>query len=193
MDSKIPQVDFIIPSWVTDLIDSSFEKGSKAWTYYMTHCIMVTRFALEVAEKKREMNLNRSLLIEGGMLHDIGICKVNAPEIGCYGEHPYIAHTWLGRQIVEEAGHPDAALFCERHIGTGLSREDILKAGFPLPARDMLPETPEEKLICYADKFFSKSERYLTTPRTIEEIRKKVLKYGPDKLEAFNELHRLFS
>jgi ribosomal 50S subunit-associated protein YjgA (DUF615 family) len=47
-------------------------------------------------------------------------------------------------------------------------------------------------IICYADKFYSKSEKHLTIPRSLEKIRKKILKYGDDKLQKFEELVELF-
>jgi uncharacterized protein len=126
------------------------------------------------------------------MLHDIGILKTNAPEIGCFGELPYIAHTYLGREMLEEEGFEDIAPVCERHLGVGLSKEDIVESGFELPVRDMLPVTLEEKLICYADKFYSKSDKHLLTAKTPEKIRKKVSKYGADKAARFEEFVTLF-
>ncbi len=94
--------------------------------------------------------------------------------------------------MLEKEGLFDIAPVCERHIGVGLSREDIISAKLPLPHRDMIPLSIEEKLICYADKFYSKSDKHLTTLRTTEKIRKKILKYGEDKLEKFEELVNLF-
>ena len=35
--------------------------------------------------------------------------------------------------------------------------------------RDFLPETIEEQLICFADKFFSKT-RFLHEPRTLTQV-----------------------
>jgi uncharacterized protein len=46
------------------------------------------------------------------------------------------------------------ARICERHTGSGLTAEEIVSGGLPLPERDFLPETLEEKIICLADKFF---------------------------------------
>jgi uncharacterized protein len=56
----------------------------------------------------------------------------------------------------------------------------------------MIPISLEEKLICYADKFYSKSDKHLTIPRSVEKIRKKMLKYGEDKIRKFEELASLF-
>jgi uncharacterized protein len=94
--------------------------------------------------------------------------------------------------MLEQEGLIDIALMCERHIGVGLTLQDIKAANFPLPLRDMVPITLEEKLVCYADKFYSKSDKHLTTPRTPDKIRKKIIKYGEDKLQKFEELIDLF-
>jgi uncharacterized protein len=188
----IPEYSFHLPREVERLIKKYFTEGTTAYHYYFTHCVMVTKLALKIARSRNDLDINTDAIIAAGMLHDIGIIKTDAPEIGCYGEYPYIAHTYLGREILEENGFADIAPVCERHVGTGLSREDIIKYDFPLPHRDMLPVTLEEKLICYADKFYSKSEKHLTSQRTPDEIRKKILKYGDDKLARFNELSDLF-
>jgi uncharacterized protein len=184
---------FVIPGNVEQLISKYFSRASIAYNYYFTHCVNVTELALRIARQRDDLALDRDVVIAGGMLHDIGIIRTNAPEIGCYGEYPYIAHTYLGREILDANGFAGIAPFCERHIGTGLSKDDIIKNNFPLPHRDMIPITLEERLICYADKFYSKSDKHLTVPRTVEQIRKKVMKYGDDKLEKFDALAALFA
>ena len=47
--------------------------------------------------------------------------------------------------------------------------EEIISQHLPIsPPRDLLPESVEEKLVCYADKFFSKSHPD-DGPRSMEE------------------------
>jgi uncharacterized protein len=154
--------------------------------------VKVTELALEIYRNKPEINLDYKKVLAGGMLHDIGIVKTNAPDIGCFGDLPYIAHSYKGREILEAEGFEDIAPVCERHVGTGLSKKDIIKNNLPLPHRDMIPLTHEEKLICFADKFYSKSEKHLTTRRSIDKIRMKVRKYGDDKVEQFEKLWEFF-
>ncbi|MCK5839913.1 MAG: HD domain-containing protein, partial [Bacteroidales bacterium] len=126
------------------------------------------------------------------LLHDIGIFMTNAPEIGCYGDYPYIAHGYLGRELLEKNGLDNIAPVYERHIGVGISLKDIIKNDLPLPYREMLPLTIEEKIICYADKFYSKSPKYLLNPRPVKKIKKKLLKYGMNKAEQFDEFIEMF-
>ena len=186
---KIP---FTIPEEVTRIIEKYYPKNSRAYSYYFTHSVKVTELSLKIAEHNRNLGLNMDFILKGAMLHDIGIIKTDAPEIGCFGEYPYIAHTYLGREILEKEGLPEIAPICERHVGVGLSAGDIINSNMPLPHRDMVPLTYEEKIICYADKFYSKSDKHLTVPKSPEKIRKKILKYGEDKLQMFEEFVDLF-
>jgi uncharacterized protein len=186
------QPGFFIPDKVNNIIFDHYPENSIAFTYYYTHCIKVTELAIKIIEKNRHLKIDKAFVIIGAMLHDIGIIKTDAPEIGCFGKYPYIAHTYLGREMLEKEGLLDIAPVCERHIGVGLTREDIISANFPLPHRDMIPITIEEKLICYADKFYSKTDKHLTTPRSPDKIRKKILKYGEDKIQKFEELVNIF-
>ncbi len=183
---------FTIPEDVSRIINKYYPTNSLVYKFYFTHCVMVTELCLKLANANEHLLIDQQIVIKGGMLHDIGIIKTNAPEIGCYGEYPYIAHTYLGREILENEGLFEIAPVCERHIGMGLTVDDIIRSGFPLPHRNMVPISIEEKLICYADKFYSKTEKHLTKPKSLETIRKKVSKYGEDKLQKFEEFSELF-
>ena len=58
-----------------------------------------------------------------------------------------------------------------------------------MPIRDMLPRSLEERLICYADQFFSKS----TPDRlSVDEVRRRVSRHGTAPLQRFEALHREF-
>ena len=57
-------------------------------------------------------------------------------------------------------------------------------------ARFGLPETPEEKLVCLADKFFSKSGNM--REKSLEHIRKSMEKFGSGAVDRFDELCRFF-
>ena len=60
----------------------------------------------------------------------------------------------------------------------------------PLPEQDLLPETIEEQLVCYADKFFSKS--HLDVEKTFEQAEKSLQKFGDEGLERFRKWHKMF-
>ena len=129
-------------------------------------------------------------LFYGALLHDIGIFQTDAPSIRCFGTHPYIAHGYLGAEILRAEGFPQHALVCERHTGAGLSLQDIIDQQLPVPHREMLPVTLEEQLICFADKFFSKT--HLDEEKTVEKARNSIAKYGEEGLNRFDRWCSLF-
>ena len=81
---------------------------------------------------------------------------------------------------------------CERHTGSGISLAQIETQNLPLPRRDMLPLSLEEKLVCYADKFYSKS-RDLRAEKPVDKIIAQMAAHGQDVLERFMEMHNMFS
>ncbi len=176
---NMPLVDYYT------IIHTLIPPSSKCFRYFMPHAILVTQKALAAG---RMLGLDESSLRfieEAGMLHDIGIVCVQAEEIGCTGSLPYLAHGPEGRALLEKLGYPRHALVCERHLGTGLSREEIIQHQLPLPHRDMIPERLEEEIVCWADLYFSKSPNTLWIERTVEKVRKKVAKYGAHHLRRF--------
>jgi uncharacterized protein len=175
-----------------EIFDKYYPEGSEARKYLYVHSIKVMEAALLIAEMNAHMNPDHEVICSSALLHDIGIFMTDAPDIGCRGTYPYIAHGFLGREILEKEGLKKIAPVCERHIGVGISIQDILKNDLPLPHRNMLPVTIEEKIVCYADKFFSKSANELVHPKPLEKIRKSLLKYGEDKLIRFEEMMTMF-
>lgn len=143
----------------------------------------------------RELALPDDELIfieEAAMLHDIGVCRVRAVDIGLYGEHPYIMHGILGREILEAQGLPRHALVCERHIGVGLSLADIIRQRLPLPHREMTPISAAEQIICFADLFYSKKPGKLDQRKSSAHVRAKLARFGNDKLQIFDMWHERF-
>ena len=156
----------------------------------LTHSECVARKALRCAEN-RSLEVDTDFVYEAAMLHDVGVVRCDAPSIFCYGTRPYICHGIEGREMLDKLGLPRHALVCERHTGSGLSREDIIRQNLPLPHRDMLPISMEEKLICYADKFFSKSGN-LTEEKPLEKVTRQMAAFGEDSLARFLQLHQMF-
>ena len=183
------------------------------------HSRQVCARALQIVERHPELGANRNLVEAGAMLHDIGIFLTDAPGIHCHGTAHYILHGSLGAQLLRNEAkqlkkekqqadqlkeeQPQAlqlqeelhfyealARICERHTGTGLTRQTIIERGLPDPQQDLLPETIEEQIICYADKFYSKShlERERTIPQTLHSLEK----FGDEGVEKFRHWTELF-
>ena len=153
----------------------------------LEHGRLVTEKALRVAGRVASLGPNLSFIEEASMLHDIGIFLTNAPHLGCYGDKPYICHGYLGRELLEKEGLPGHAMVCERHVGAGLTVTDIETGNLPLPLRDMAPVTLEEKIICFADKFYSKVKNRTGNEKSVSQIRKELRLHGESKLRQFDE------
>lgn len=173
-----------------DIIDKYYPAGSRLRDIFMAHSRQVASLALEINSKKN-LGLPAEDVETAAMLHDIGIFLTDAPSIGCHGSEPYIRHGILGGALLRSLGVPEKfARVAELHTGSGLTAQEITEQGLPLPARDFLPETLLEKLICYADKFYSKSgsmERKV--PAT---VRASLAAKSPEAAERFDTLRRLF-
>jgi len=172
------------------LITKYYPIDSELYKILTTHSCNVADKALDIARIHPEMNLDYGFIAEASMLHDIGIYLCNAPDIGCYGEAPYICHGYLGADILRREGLPRHALVCERHTGTGITRRMIEEQNLPLPCRDLIPISVEEQLICFADKFFSKTE--LHKEKSVARVRNGLSKYGTDTVERFDAWCKLF-
>ncbi|MGC2062601.1 MAG: HD domain-containing protein [Thermodesulfovibrionales bacterium] len=175
------------------LITKYYPPESLAYEILIEHSKRVATKALAAAGAAGHLSPDRIFIEEAAILHDIGIFLTDAPGLGCFGDEEYICHGYLGRELLEKEGLPVHALVCERHTGVGLTIADIEKYDLPLPRRDMLPVSIEEKIICYADKFFSKRIESLSVEKSLDAVRAEIGRYGEENLGRFEELHRLFS
>ena len=173
------------------LIEKYYSRGSELYNLLTAHSRQVADFAMEIIERNPHLEIDRNFVYEAAMLHDIGIFLTHAPSIYCIGEKPYICHGYLGRELLDKEGLHRHALVCEHHTGSGLTCEEIIAQNLPLPHRDMLPTTIEEKLVCYADKFFSKSR--ICPAKPIEKVREDMARFGETSLSRFDALTALFN
>ncbi|KKK57494.1 hypothetical protein LCGC14_3053890, partial [marine sediment metagenome] len=126
-------------------------------------------------------------IYESAMLHDIGICLTNVPALGCHGDEPYIRHGVLGRQMIEAEGLSlNHARICETHVGAGLTASEIRESKLPLPIRDMLPTSLEEKIVCVADKFYRKTSAGGHVELSVDEVIVSVSGYGQGPSRRFD-------
>lgn len=153
----------------------------------LEHSRNVARKALQIARQCPDAaRLDLAFIEEAALLHDIGVCRTDAPKLHCYGSEPYIRHGILGRAILEAEGLPRHALVSERHIGVGLTVADIERQQLPLPRRDMVPTSAEERIIAAADLFYSKNLTALSEEKSIERIRNGLALFGNDKVAIFD-------
>lgn len=169
---------------VQAIIDKYYPENNELKKILLIHDRAVADKALQIAANHPELKLDTQFLEEAAMLHDIGICFTDASSIYCMGSYPYIAHGYLGADILRQEGFPRHALVCERHTGAGISLESIIRDDLPIPHRDMIPMTLEEQVICFADKFFSKS--HLDKEKTVDKALRSIAKYGEEGVNRFN-------
>ncbi|MBT1075889.1 HD domain-containing protein [Geobacter grbiciae] len=172
---------------VEHILTRHFGKETQACAIVLEHSRMVAHKALRIARALNDPDLDLRFIEEAALLHDIGVCGTDSPGIGCSGDSPYILHGIIGREILEAEGLPRHAMVCERHIGVGLTVDDIVRQGLPLPLREMVPITREERIICYADLFFSKKGNSLNHEKSPPEIRKGLIRHGEHRVAIFEQ------
>ncbi len=158
-----------------EIIARFYRPGSELHTILVGHSRQVADKSLQISENLirlyPKLNLDLEFIESAAMLHDIGIFKTRSPAIGCQGDLPYICHGYLGRELLDHLNLPKAyGLVAERHTGAGITLDNIVTADLPLPRRDMVPVSLEEKIICCADKYFSKSPKQRDKAMTRDKI-----------------------
>ncbi|MBR5083876.1 MAG: HDIG domain-containing protein [Prevotella sp.] len=172
------------------IIDKYYPEDNDLRRILLIHSQSVAQKALQIVVSHPELKIDHDFILSAAMLHDIGIVRTYAPGIECFGTEPYIRHGMIGATMMREEGYEDIARICERHTGAGLSLDDIVSQDLPLPHQSFLPETIEEQLICYADKFYSKS--HLEREKTIEQAERSLAKFGTSGVERFRHWVEIF-
>ncbi|CAL9641703.1 hypothetical protein SUDANB176_06365 [Streptomyces sp. enrichment culture] len=162
---------------------------AEAFALVHTHCEIVWSIAEQLISASRP-DVDAELVRAGCLLHDIGVYRLYGDD-GRLDHGNYIRHGLLGQEILEEEGFPEALCrFCSHHTGVGVTTDDVLRQGLPLPPADYLAETAEERLVMYADKFHSKSRpsAFLSPDAYAAHVRR----FGEDKVAAFRALRTEF-
>ncbi|RKN38111.1 HD domain-containing protein [Micromonospora endolithica] len=170
-------------------LHETYAPSQDAFDLVHTHCQIVWRIAEQLLHE-RDHDLDTDLVRAGCLLHDIGVYLLYGPS-GVLDHGNYVQHGVLGHQLLIEQGVPERIRrFCSHHTGMGLSREDVLRQGLPIPVDDYLAETDEERLVMYADKFHSKTNPPVFLTATT--YRGRVRRFGEDKVTRFDALVEKF-
>ncbi|MDE7335699.1 MAG: HDIG domain-containing protein [Muribaculaceae bacterium] len=158
------------------IIDKYYPEGTPLRDIYMRHAQSVAELAEELRQKSAP-ELDAEQVRAAAMLHDIGIFLTSAPSIHCTGSAPYISHGPLGAELLRREGAPEwAARVAERHTGVGIP--------------PLVPETRLERLVCYADKFYSKSGSMQR--RSLQQVEASIARFGAENLAALKALEAEF-
>lgn len=175
------------PESVRALFREHYPEGEEVTEILEVHSEAVARLSLEIGAQLEGVDLD--LLEQTAWLHDIGIRYTYAPGIACHGDKPYLWHGVIGREICENAGLTLHGLVCERHVGTGLTAAEVRDLNLGLPERDMLPLDEITRIVCYADKFFSKSS---SDKLPLQEVRRRLGRHGQASLARFEAMHHSY-
>ena len=123
------------------------------------HCKTVQSFAIKISKRivEKKIKIDMDLISAGALLHDIGRVKTHS-----------VLHGVYGKAIAEELNlSPKLINIVENHIGAGIPAKEAAKLG--LPEKDFIPETLEEKIICYADNRVTHS-KIISFEKTLDEF-----------------------
>lgn len=180
---------------VYEIIDKYYASQPELRNVLVTHSEQVRDRALMIVDAHPQWVeqglVDRRFVEEAAMLHDIGILHCYAPKIFCVGEHKYIEHGYLGAEMLRAEGLYKHALVAERHTGSGITYEQVLREELPIPEGDYCPQSLEEKIICYADKFYSKG--HLGEEVSLSKIRENIWRYGHDAILRWEDMERLMA
>jgi uncharacterized protein len=173
-----------------EIIDRYYPEDDALRRLLLKHSHQVADRCLLIVKNHPELQLDASFIEEAAMLHDIGIRWCYAPSIYCTGSEPYIRHGLIGAELLRREGLERHARVCERHTGTGITRQQIERQQLPLPLGDYVPQTLEEQLVCYADLFYSKS--HPDRLATVDQVAQSLEKFGHEGVEKFLGWAQLF-
>lgn len=169
---------------VKEILQAHCQGNEPLFEILWSHGNSVAQKALQIVRLHPQWEIDETFIYEAALLHDIGVTQCDAAGIHCYGKYPYICHGYLGADILRQLGLQQHALVAERHTGTGLTEDYIVAKGLPLPTgRIYTPQSISEQLICYADKFFSKTK--LNQEKSLAKIEASLAKWEDASLERF--------
>ena len=174
------------------IIGRYYSQGNDDYNLLVKHSRQVAELAAQLCKRliKQGQPIDEDFVYEAAMLHDIGMFKTHAPGIFCFGDKLYICHGILGRELLDSVGLFRHALVCERHTGAGLTVQEIIDQQLPLPHKDLLPVSLEEKVVCYADKFYSKS--HISSAKSLKKVTRQLSVYGEGTITRFHAMLDLF-
>ena len=127
------------------------------------HCVNVAVIAAHIGEELVEAGFELDLVLveAGALLHDLGRSVTHG-----------IGHGAVGGETARGLGLPMAVVrIIERHTGAGIPADEAAELGLPVGV--YVPESLEEKVVCYADKLAegqSEVKFDVTVGRMAEEL-----------------------
>jgi len=109
-------------------------------------CAWISRMLAQRAAAKGS-EVNEKAVVAGALLHDIGRTQTQL-----------VGHGYVGAALLEGEGVDQAVTdIVRRHVGAGISKDEAARLGFP--EGEYVPQTLEEKIVCFADKLLDGERR----------------------------------
>jgi uncharacterized protein len=144
----------------------------------IAHCQAVTSLALELSEKfkAKKHPIDVALIEAGALLHDLGRAKTHS-----------VNHAIEGMQLAQAESLPDSIVcIIKRHIGAGITAEEAEELNWPKD--QYIPQTLEEKIVCYADKCISGIKR-IPVEVTVKQLQEQKLDAAAERVRKLgNEI-----
>lgn len=156
-----------------------------------THCQIVEAIAMQLIHDN-SLAIDKQLVHVGCLLHDIGVYPL-MDDAGRITKG--VTHGVIGEELLKNEGFPENVWrLASHHTGVGLTKQDVIDQGIPIPPADYTARTDEERLIMYADKFHTKNKPPTDPPHfcTFEWYKSSVRQFGEDKVIKFEALAELF-
>jgi len=164
-----------------------YSKDEDSFKIVLNHSKAVQKVALKIAKEILENSyyVDLDLIKTASLLHDIGRLITEKKDM--------IQHGVNGAEILIKEKLPEEALVAARHIGAGITKQDIEEQKLNLPKKDYMPETIEEKIITHADNLIAK-DKEIKPEKAIERLRKEVNdKIGKRAKDLYEEIEELRS
>jgi uncharacterized protein len=140
------------------------------------HVEEVAELACEiaVASKERGYKVDVKLVEIGALLHDIGRGRTHT-----------VHHAIVGAEIARSLGLPEPVVsIIKKHVGGGIVAKEAKKLGWP---KDVyVPQTIEEKIVCYADKLVEGSHR-IPINKTVERFKQELPQSAVERIWKLHE------
>jgi len=139
------------------------------------HTQAVSALAVEIAKQLQAKNhpINLQLIEVGALLHDLGRSQTHS-----------VNHAIVGAKIAQQEDlSQEIVSIIKRHVGAGITDEEAQWLGWPKD--NYVPQTLEEKIVCYADKCIGSNKR-IPIEDTINQLESENM---PEAAERVRKLH----
>ena len=164
------------------LIDKYYADNPRLRELLWIHSRQVADRCLKIAALHPELDLDKAFWKKQLCYMISAFCIPTLPVFYVRETHLIFATVISGRRCCVRKGfRPCQGV--RASYRRGAFTEEVAAQGLPIPVQDYYPETLEEQLICYADKFYSKS--HPDREKTPEQALKSVSRYGEDGARRF--------